>query len=76
MNLENVVTCLFKFSDDMVLVGLLLNEDSLATHISHTSLLKEWCKERVMEMNVGKIKEPVLHAKKTHEYLCSCKRKQ
>ena len=31
MNLQTAVTCLFKFADDMALVGLLLNEDSLAT---------------------------------------------
>ena len=32
MNLETAVTCLFKFANDMALVGLLLYEDSLATY--------------------------------------------
>ena len=34
MNLQSTVTCLFKFADDMTLVGLLLNEDSLATYFT------------------------------------------
>ena len=45
MNLQTAVTCLFKFADDMALVGLLLNEDSLATYFSHVSFLNEWCEE-------------------------------
>ena len=32
MNLQTAVTCLFKFADDMALVGMLLNEDTLATY--------------------------------------------
>ncbi len=65
MNLQTAVTCLFKFADDMALVGLLLNEDSLATYFSHVSLLNEWCEESFLEINVGKTKELVLDAKKT-----------
>ena len=53
MNLETAVTCLFKFADDMALVGLLLNEDSLATYFSHVSLLNEWYEESFLEINVG-----------------------
>ena len=45
MYLQTAVTCLFKFTDDMALVGLLLNEDSLATYFSHVSFLNEWCEE-------------------------------
>ena len=65
MNLQTAVTCLFKFADDMALVGLLLNEDSLATYFSHVSLLNEWCEESFLEINVGKTKELVLGARKT-----------
>ena len=65
MNLQTAVTCLFKFADDMALVGLLLNEDSLATYFSHVSLLNEWCEESFLEINVGKTKELVLDARKT-----------
>ena len=64
MNLQTAVTCLFKFADDMALVGLLLNEDSLATYFSHVSLLNEWCEETFLEINVGKTKELVLDARK------------
>ena len=60
MNLQTAVTCLFKFADDMALVGLLLNEDSLATYFSHVSLLNEWCEESFSEIKVGKTKELVL----------------
>ena len=35
MNLQTAVTCLFKFADDIALVGLLLNEEILATYFSH-----------------------------------------
>ena len=65
MNLQTAVTCVFKFADDMALVGLLLNEDSLATYFSHVSLLNEWCEESFLEINVGKTKELVLDARKT-----------
>ena len=60
MNLQTVVTCLFKFADDMTLAGLLLNEDSLATYFSHVLLLNEWCEESFLEINIGKTKELVL----------------
>ena len=53
-----------KFADDMPLVRLQLNEDSLATYF-HVSFLNEWCKESLLEMNVGKTKELVLDARKT-----------
>ena len=65
MNLQTAVTCLFKFADDMALVGLLLNEDSLAIYFSHVSLLNEWCKESFLEINVGKTKQ-LVHANHTH----------
>ena len=65
MYLETAVTCLFKFADDMALVGLLLNEDSLTTYFSHVSLLNEWCEKSFLEINVVKTKELVLDARKT-----------
>ena len=65
MNLQTAITCLFKFVDNMTLVGLLLNEDSLATYFSHISLLNEWCEESFLEINVGKTKALVLDARKT-----------
>ena len=34
VNLQTAVTCLFKFADDMALVGLVLNEHSLGTYFS------------------------------------------
>ena len=72
MNLHTAVTCLFKFADDMTLVGLLLNEDSLATYFSHVSLLNEWCEESFLEIDVGKTKELVLDARKTMNQLRWC----
>ena len=56
MKLQTAITCLFKFVDDMTLVGLQLNEDSLATYFSHVSLFNEWCEESFLEINVGKTK--------------------
>ena len=49
MNLQTAVACLFKFADDMTLVGLQLNEDYLATYFSHVSLLNEWCEESFLK---------------------------
>ena len=69
MNLQTAVTCIFKFADDMALVGLLLNEYSLETYFSHVSLLNEWCEESFLKINVGKTKELVLDARKTKMYL-------
>ena len=65
MNLQTAVTCLFKFADDMTLVGLQLNEDYQATYFSHVSLLNEWREESFLEINIGKTKELVLDARKT-----------
>ena len=73
MNLQTAVTCLFKFADDMALVGLLLNEYSLETYFSHVSLLNEWCEESFLEINVGKTKEFVLDARKTKNVFVSVK---
>ena len=50
-------------SNHKTFVGLLLNEDSLATYFSHVSLLNKWCEERFLEINVGKTKELVLDAR-------------
>ena len=73
MNLQTAITCLFKFVDDMTLVGLQLNEDYLATYFSHVSLLNEWCEESFLEINVGKAKELVLDARKTKTLLIPVK---
>ena len=75
MNLQTAVTCLFKFADDMALVGLLLNEDSLATYFSHISLLNEWCEESFLVINAGRTKELVLDARRKRS-ICSCQGKQ
>ena len=57
MNLQTAITCVFKFVDDMTLVGLQLNEDYLVTYFSHVSLLNEWCEESFLEINVCKAKD-------------------
>ena len=57
----------------MTLVGLLLNEDSLATYFSQVSLLNEWCEESFLEINVGKTKELVLDARKTKNVFVTIK---
>ena len=65
MNLQTAITCVFKFIDDMTLVGLQLNEDYLAIYFSHVSLLNEWCEESFLEINVCNAKNLVLDARKT-----------
>ena len=73
MNLQTARTCVFKFVNNMTLVGLQLNEDSLATYFSHVSLLNEWCEESFLEINVGKTKALVLDARKTKTSLIPVK---
>ena len=73
MNLQTAITCVFKFVDDMTLVGLQLNEDYLATYFSHVSLLNEWCEESFLEINVGKTKAL---CKENKNITCSCHGKQ
>ena len=56
MRCNSAISCLFKFADDMALVGLLLDEDSLAEYFCDIGILKNWCKDSFLEMNVSKTK--------------------
>ena len=56
---RNPITTLFKFADDMALVGLLKDEDSLASYFSDVQTLHEWCSNSYLELNVKKTKELV-----------------
>ena len=58
------VTTLFKFADDMALVGLLLEEDSLASYFQDVRTLHKWCSDSFLELNVKKTKELVFDEKK------------
>ena len=60
MRCNTVVTCLFKFADDMALVGLLKNEDSLAEYFHNIQILNNWCSESFLHMNITKTKELVV----------------
>ena len=51
------VSKLFKFADDMALVGLLTNEASLSTYYFSVERLTEWCQTSYLELNVKKTKE-------------------
>ena len=56
---NNSITTLFKFADDMALVGLLKGEDTLAKYFCDVKRLHEWCSESFLELNVKKTKELV-----------------
>ena len=56
---SNSITTLFKFADDMALVGLLTDEDSLTSYFTDIAKLHEWCNRSYLELNVRKTKELV-----------------
>ena len=56
---NNDITTLFKFADDMALVGLLTSENSLSSYFSDVERLREWCSNSFLELNVKKTKELV-----------------
>ena len=66
IRLKNAITTLFKFADDMALVGLLLDENSLSTYFSDVKKLHNWCSESYLELNVKKTKELVFETKKNN----------
>ena len=62
-------TSLFKFADDMALVGRLKNEDSIACYFNQASLLARWCEESYLHLNITKTKELVIGNDSTLEPL-------
>ena len=64
---SNQVTTLFKFADDMALVGLLLDEDSLSSYFHDVEILHKWCSNSYLELNVKKTKELVFDEKKNFD---------
>ena len=56
IQMNNDISKLFKFADDMALVGLLTNEASLSTYYQSVERLSEWCRESYLELNVKKNK--------------------
>ena len=56
---NGIITTLFKFADDMALVGLLTDEDSLACYFLDIEKLHKWCNDSFLELNVRKTKELV-----------------
>ena len=62
-------TSLFKFADDMALVGRLKDEDSIACYFDQASLLARWCEESYLHLNITKTKELVIGNDSTLEPL-------
>ena len=56
---DNKITTLFKFADDMALVGRLKREDDLAAYFCDVQKLHQWCSKSFLELNVKKTKELV-----------------
>ncbi len=63
INEENVR--LFKYADDMALVGLLdkTNQTYDLAYLTHTKALETWCCSSQLEMNVAKTKELIMCTK-------------
>ena len=57
IQMNSEIIKLFKFADDMALVGLLVNETSLSSYYCSVDRLSEWCKTSFLELNVKKTKE-------------------
>ena len=56
---QNSITTLFKFADDMALVGLLKDETSLSAYFCDVAQLCKWCEDSYLQLNVKKTKELV-----------------
>ena len=60
MQMNDIYTKLFKFADDMALVGLLSDQAlTLSNYYQKVENLSDWCKESFLELNVKKTKELV-----------------
>ena len=55
-------TCLLKFADDMALVGLLKEEESLSSYFEQANMLIKWCEDSFLHLNVKKTKELVINS--------------
>jgi len=62
MKIQNAVVSLYKFADDMALVGLLDREQAVLEqmYFDHIIELQEWCLSSSLQLNVGKTKELVV----------------
>jgi hypothetical protein len=61
---NDTFAALFKFADDMALVGFLTGEASLATYYANVQKLANWCSESFLELNVRKTRELVFDDRK------------
>jgi len=70
MKIDSVFVSLFKYADDMALVGLLQKENALctSTYFDYVSILQGWCASSDLLINVQKTKELVFDdTKAIHE---------
>ena len=62
MKIRNDVVSLYKFADDMALVGLLVREQRLCEqfYFDHVFALQDWCSASALQLNAGKTKELIV----------------
>lgn len=63
---------LFKYADDMALVSLLHEGDTVgkSKYFNHVTSLQNWCQSSALEINIGKTKEMVISTRKNFPDLC------
>lgn len=65
MTVHNINVHLFKYADDMALVGLLLKDNVVheEDYFSQVTVLQNWCQASNLESNVTKTKELIIQTK-------------
>lgn len=52
---------LFKYADDMALVGLFYKNDAVSDYFAQFSWMEQWCRSSFLSINAVKTKELILH---------------
>ena len=68
LKIDSTLVSLYKYADDMALVGLLVKERSLCRQVyfDHVLALQDWCSSSSLFINVGKTKELIFDSSDDH----------
>ncbi len=59
-------TCIIKFADDTVVLGLISNNDE-TPYLNEVERLTSWCQDNCLSLNVSKTKELIVDFRKRHQ---------
>ena len=55
-------TCLLKFADNMALIGLFKEKESLSKYFEQDNMVIKWCEDSFLKLNIKKTKELVMNS--------------